>query len=252
VADADIIASSVPVCSVVYLCPGSRCDVVPFAFYSEAPAGYLLDQRHVTVGDYEPERGRDLLMLAAEQPGLKPGFVARVVLGGRAFRVGYTWVERPAPTADASRRAGVPVVTDMMSVVSRMRAAGVRRVTVAHRLRGVRDDSIDGFLRSAGITCAGVVSAPQDIGTNASTSFHRGASDARELAMAAVHGDPQADAVLLLGGTWWTGSARDAVQASGRHFFNNLTATALDLPVLAAAAAADPPTGPQPSETART
>jgi hypothetical protein len=246
---ADVAAA--PVRSVVYLCPGVRCDIVPFAFYADAPAGYLLDQRHVTVDGYDPGQGRELLALAADLPGLDPGFVARVVLGGSAFSLGFTWDELIAATTEASRRAGVPVVTDMMSVVSAMRAAGVRRVTVAHRLAGVRDDSIGNFLRSAGITCSGVVSAAQDIAANASTSFLQGASDARELAMEAALVDPDVDAVLLLGGTWWVGPARDSVRAAGKHFFNNLTATALDLPVVTAPAAAARPARPEMSEVAR-
>jgi len=224
--------AALPGRSVVYVCPGLRCDIVPYVFYTEAPDGYLLDVRHVAVDSYAPSVGRDLLRFAAELPDVNEATVERVVVGGSAFSLGFTWNELLLATDEASRHAGVPVIMDMSSVVAGLRNSGCERVAVAHRLAGVGDAAIAAFLESAGFDCAAVVSAAQDVATNAATPLREGAGAAADLAQRAMDAAPGADAVLLLGGTWWSGEAERLVRATNRHFFNNVTAVAHDLPPL--------------------
>lgn len=226
--------------SVVYLCPGSRCDVVPYTFYRDAQADVVLDVRHVDVAGYDPQQGDDLLRLASSGLQLDPANVDGVVVGGSAFSFGFTWEELVLRTTEASFEAGVPVLTDMMAVVAQMRASKASRVTVAHRLAGVPDVRVKKFFGSAGFDLSGIVAWPQAMAANLADGLAAGAADAERLAADAVAFDGASDSVVLLGGTWWVGPARSLVEASGRHFFNNVTAVAEQFagPQLASGAAA--------------
>jgi hypothetical protein len=208
--------------TVVYLCPGARCDVVPYTFYRHAHPDVLLDVRHVDVAGYDPRQGDDLLQLAGRGLALDAANVDAVVVGGSAFSFGFTWDELLLRAEQASDQAGVPVMTDMMVVVAQMRSAGASRVTVAHRLAGVADDSVRRFFVSAGFDCAGVVASPQAMTANLTDSLTAGAADAERLAADAVALDATSDSIVLLGGTWWVGPAHSLVASAGRRFFNNV------------------------------
>lgn len=218
--------------TVVYLCPGSRCDVVPFTFYRDAPPGYLLDVRHVPVPDYSPAHGATLLAELERHLPSDLDDVECVVLGGSAFSLAFGWPELCAELAVTTDRVGVRVVTDMVPVVSRLRQPRTGGIVAAHRLAGVTDDALTGFLRSAGLECVAVVSDPASVAANSAGGFAAAAEQARELTALAMDRCPTAGTVLLLGGSWWVEPARRCAEARGRRLVNNLTAIVDLLPLL--------------------
>jgi hypothetical protein len=218
--------------TVVYLCPGFRCDVVPFTFYRDAPPGYLLDVRHIPVSDYSPAHGRTLLAGLEGHLPSDLGDVECVVLGGSAFSLAFEWPELCQELAATTARVGVRVVTDMVPVVGRLRRPGTDGIVAAHRLAGVSDDALTGFLRSAGLECHAVVSDPASVAANSAGGFAAAAEQARELTALALERCPTANTVLLLGGSWWVEPARRFAEARERHLVNNLTAIVDLLPLL--------------------
>jgi hypothetical protein len=219
---------------VVYVCPQATCDLVPYLFYRHAPSGYLLDVRHVPVKTYDPEHGRTLLGSLSRSLLRDPVRTERVVIGGSAFSLSFSWDELQATTAAASGRLGVSVSTDMMAVVSQVRRLG-SPVVVVHRLAGVTDTAITGFLESAGIDCVGVLSAGAIPADNADTPLDVGAAQATRLAERALERHEAARTVVLLGGSWWTYGAQASIESTGRSVVNNVLAFAEDLAIEAAA-----------------
>ncbi|QOC93402.1 aspartate racemase/maleate isomerase family protein [Micromonospora craniellae] len=212
--------------SVVYLCPGSRCDIVPYTYYRHAPPGLLLDVRHQQVAGYQPEIGREILRHTMRELSVDPDTTAGVVLGGSAFSLSYRFDDLKAELATISARLGVPVITDMVAVIDQLRRHTTDRVVVAHRLAGVSDDALVTFLDSAGLTCVDVLARPASMTDNAETTLVDGARTARDLTATAISRFPDERALLLLGGSWWVEPAAELAQRNKWCFVNNVTAVA--------------------------
>lgn len=211
--------------TVVYLCPQLRCDLVPYAFYEAAAPNHLLDVRHVELGSYDADHGAKILAQLDSDVVRDADQTVQVMVGGSAYSFGFTWDSLLAALDETSARVGVPVLTDMVPTVDEALAAPAP-IVVAHRLGGVSDRSVLTFLRSAGLECVGVVSEPLDSAANSASSLVAGAADADALVARAVAAHPEAATALLLGGSFWTHSAQDAVERDGRTFLNNLRAFA--------------------------
>jgi hypothetical protein len=208
---------------VVYICPQSRCDIVPHAFYRDAAPDLLLDVRHEPITSYDVTQGRRILEGLDHGLLRDPENTAQVVIGGSALSLSYRWPELVAAAEAVSRRVGVDVVTDMMLLVSQL-AELPMPIAVAHRLAGVSDAHLVDFFASAGIACEGVISAAADPEHNGRMSLADSSEEAVRLSELTMESHPDARTLVLLGGTWWTQAAQQLIESTGRHVVTNVGA----------------------------
>jgi hypothetical protein len=213
---------------VVYVSPQLRCDLIPYYFYRHAPDHYLLDVVHRPVDSYSPNQGPRLFETLDSSVVREPGLTTQLVIGGSALSFSYAWADLIAACSELSQRLGVPVITDMVAVVTAL-AGRPGPIVVLHRLADIVDEQILRFFESAGIECLGVCSEPASPAANVATSLAHGSEHATRLVRQGIDQHPGADTVVLLGGSWWIDQAQVLAEREGKGFVNNLSAVMLPL-----------------------
>jgi hypothetical protein len=211
-----------------YLSPFALNDVVPYVFYMGVPPEVVLVVQDMGLRSYEPPAvwaAFEMLDEVIRQFAAKS--LDLLVLGGSILSLSTdaaglrARLDRMASVVDA------PVVTDMDVTVAAMRAEGVGRVVVAHRLQGVDDASVHRYFAENDIEVADVVSEPGDPRRNLAGGHAEASEDAHRLGHLALRRHGDVDGLVLLGGSWIVQQPAAALSAEfAVPVFNNLTALA--------------------------
>lgn len=133
-----------------------------------------------------------------------------VMKGGaqRTFLAGFPIAaqlgrERALKTfAETSRKTGVPASSDAEATIECMKHFGVTRIAVASRWAPEMNDLLIKYLTDAGFEVLYITTAGQWAAEAFAMSIEEGIKKAFQLAREAMKNAPQAEGLLMPGGTW--------------------------------------------------
>ncbi len=159
--------------------------------------------------------------------------VDEVVKGGaqRIFMNGFpiaSQLGRPRSLKlfeETTTKTGVPATSDAEATIDAMKFMGVTRVTVASRWAKELNDALIRYLTDAGIEVLYITTAGQWAKEAFGMSIEQGVKLALQLGREAVKNAPQAQGLLMPGGTWRILAAIPILEEdAGKPVFSNPTA----------------------------
>jgi maleate cis-trans isomerase len=210
-----------------YVTPHPLVDNVPYQFYRIAPDGVMLMLANLEIGDYTAAAVEHELPLFWKHAGeLAKAGADRVVLTGVPVSAALGRERVLAMIAEAPRRAGVPLDTDLEAIAAAARHLGVKRVALATRWHQPLNDAVARYLESAGVAVVGQQASGRTMAENASLGAADGMRMAIELGRAALNSAPAAQGLVLPGGRWLSVHAVAVLEAEfGKPVFLNLNAS---------------------------
>jgi maleate cis-trans isomerase len=126
----------------------------------------------------------------------------RVTLGGLPIsaQLGRTRVRQIIQ--ETNERTGLPADVDAEAVVAAMRHLGVRRVAIASRWAKELNDKLIAYLEAADLEVVAITSEGQWAKEAFGMSVDKGIKLAFQLSRKAMREAPEADGLLVPGGTW--------------------------------------------------
>ncbi len=126
---------------------------------------------------------------------------------------------------ETTQKTGVPASSDAEATIESMKHLGVTRVTVASRWAEELNNKLIGYLNHAGIEVLYITSVGQWAREAFAMSVEQGIKLAFQLGREAVKNAPQAEGLLMPGGTWRILAAIPILEEdSGKPVFSNPTA----------------------------
>ena len=208
-----------PTRKVGFVQPLPITDTIPYMFYGAFPHGVILVEQSIQLASYDRESARAALgRLDETLASIAKRGVEMIVVGGSVLSLAYDRPTLLARLKTASDSLRLPITTDMEATVGAMQKAGVRKAAVAHRLAGIDTEGLRAYLKDAGIELLGVVGPglPPGAAAKDDTAYFTA------LGLAAARNHPEADAILVLGGSSVFHPAVAAIErGSGKPVFNN-------------------------------
>jgi maleate cis-trans isomerase len=128
--------------------------------------------------------------------------------------------------AEAPRRTGAPLDTDLEAIAAAARHLGVKRAALATRWHQPLNDAVAKYLKSAGVEVVGQQASGRTMAENATLGAADGMRMALELGRAALTAAPTAQGLILPGGRWLSIHAVAALEAEfGKPVFLNLNSS---------------------------
>jgi len=210
-----------------YVTPHPLVDNVPYQFYRIAPDGVMLMLANLEIDDYTMEAVEHELPLFWKHAGaLAKAGANRVVLTGVPVSAALGRARVLAMIAEAPRRAGVPLDTDLEAIAAAARHLGVERVALATRWHQPLNDAVARYLKLAGVEVVGQQASGRTMAENASLGAADGMRMAIELGRAALTSAPTAQGLILPGGRWLSIHAVALLEAEfGKPVFLNLNSS---------------------------
>ncbi len=208
-----------------FVSPLPISDTVPYMFYGAFRDRVMLVQDSLQLRGYDVAAARAALHdLDHALTRIKAHGVELIVIGGSVLSFAYDRATLLERLREASHKLGVPVTTDMEATVQMMQRAGVHKLAVAHRLKGLDDKALTDYLGAAGLSVEGIVGPQLVIATRAGTAADEDSSFALT-GEAAGQLYPRADAILFLGGSTINYPYLSMIQrTTGKPVFNNTMA----------------------------
>ncbi|MGH8634617.1 MAG: hypothetical protein ACRET7_10870 [Burkholderiales bacterium] len=186
-----------------YVTPHPLVDNVPYQFYRIAPDGVMLMLANLEISDYTVEAVEHELPLFWKHAGaLAKAGANRIVLTGVPVSAALGRERVLAMMAEAQRRAGAPLDTDLEAIAAAARHLGVERVALATRWHRPLNDAVARYLKSAGVEVVGQQASGRTMAENANLGPADGMRLAIELGRAALAAAPMAQGLILPGGRW--------------------------------------------------
>lgn len=210
-----------------YVTPHPVIDNVPYQFYRLAPEGVMLMLASLEIGDYTAAAVEHELPLFWKHVGeLARGGANRVVLTGVPVSAALGRERVLAMVAEAKRKLGVELDTDLEAIAGAARALGAQRVALATRWHRPLNDSVAAYLKLAGVEVVGQHASGRSMAENAKLGAAEGMQLAIELGRAALRDAPDAQALVLPGGRWLSTHAVQPLEAEfGKPVLLNLNAS---------------------------
>jgi maleate cis-trans isomerase len=207
---------------------GPRSDLSgyqPYQFYNIVPRGVLLTSVALGVQAFTEEAARDAFSHYWERADrLAEKGAQRIVQMGipPAALMGRPYILDLV--AESERRYGVPSGADIEIQIQAMERLGVRKLTLAGFWSDAVNAVIGAYFESAGIRVVGQTSWDDVPARAPSLSLAKGMALVLELGRASLRAAPEADALLMPGGTWPTVHAVPALEEEfGKPVFVNMT-----------------------------
>jgi len=210
-----------------YVTPHPIVDNVAYQFYRIAPDGVMLMLANLEIGDYTIEAvEHELPLFWRHVEELARGGADRFVLTGVPVSAALGRERVLAMKAEAPRRSGVPLDTDLEAIAAAARHLGVERVALATRWHQPLNDAVARYLKSAGVEVVGQQASGRTMAENATLKAADGMRLAIELGRAALAAAPTAQGLILPGGRWLSIHAVPVLEAEfGKPVFLNLNSS---------------------------
>ena len=190
------------------------------------PAGVEIVSTSIRLTDYTHDGVEEaLLRYWPCVDELSAAGVQRISFDGFPIAAQLTRPRLLALLEETHRRTGLPSDSDAEATVDAMRHLGVTRIAVASRWADELNNALSGYLRHAGFDVVSMTSEGQWASEAFQMSIERGVVLAFRLGRQAMREAPQADALLLPGGTWHSLAAMPILEEDfGVPVFSNPTA----------------------------
>ena len=210
-----------------YVTPHPVVDNVAYQFYRIAPDGVMLMLASLEIADYTVAAvEHELPLFWKHLEELKKAGADRVVLTGVPVSAALGRERVQATIAEAKRRAGVTLDTDLEAIAAAARHMGVERVALATRWHPPLNDAVARYLKSAGVEVVAREASGRTMAENAELKAADGMRMALELGRAALTASPAAQGVIIPGGRWLSIHAIPALEAEfGKPVFLNLNSS---------------------------
>src|SRR5262245_6722202 len=163
-----------------YVTPHPLVDNVPYQFYRIAPDGVMLMLANLEIADYTTEAvEHELPLFWRHVAALGKAGADRVVLTGVPVSAALGRERVLAMVAEAKKRTGVTLDTDLEAIAAAARHLGVERVALATRWHQPLNDAVARYLKSAGVE----VVARQASGRTMAENATLGAADGMRMAI---------------------------------------------------------------------
>jgi len=206
-----------------YVTPHPIVDNVAYQFYRIAPDGVMLMLANLDIGDYTTEAvEHELPLFWGHAVELARSGANRVVLTGVPVSAALGRERVLGMIAEAPRRTGAPLDTDLEAIAAAARHLGVKRAALATRWH----QPLNKYLKSAGVEVVGQQASGRTMAENATLGAADGMRMALELGRAALTAAPTAQGLILPGGRWLSIHAVAALEAEfGKPVFLNLNSS---------------------------
>ena len=210
-----------------YVTPHLIVDNVAYQFYRIAPDGVMLMLANLDIGDYTTEAvEHELQLFWRHAVELARAGANRVVLTGVPVSAALGRERVMGMIAEAPRRTGAPLDTDLEAIAAAARHLGVERAALATRWHQPLNDAVAKYLKSAGVEVVGQQASGRTMAENATLGAADGMRMALELGRAALTAAPTAQGLILPGGRWLSIHAVAALEAEfGKPVFLNLNSS---------------------------
>jgi maleate cis-trans isomerase len=210
-----------------YVTPHPLVDNVPYQFYRIAPDGVMLMLANLEIADYTTEAvEHELPLFWKHVEELSKAGADRIVLTGVPVSAALGRERVLATIAEAKRRTGKLLDTDLEAIAAAARHLGVGRVALATRWHKPLNDSVARYLAAAGIEVVAQEASGRTMAENATLGTADGMRMAIELGRAALTAAPSAQALILPGGRWLSIHAVDLLEAEfGKPVLLNLNSS---------------------------
>ena len=210
-----------------YVTPHPIVDNVAYQFYRIAPDGVMLMLANLDIGDYTTESvEHELQLFWRHAVELAKAGANRVVLTGVPVSAALGRERVMGMIAEAPRRTGAPLDTDLEAIAAAARHLGVKRAALATRWHQPLNDAVAKYLKSAGVEVVGQQASGRTMAENATLGAADGMRMALELGRAALTAAPTAQGLILPGGRWLSIHAVAALEAEfGKPVFLNLNSS---------------------------
>ena len=210
-----------------YVTPHPIVDNVAYQFYRIAPDGVMLMLANLDIGDYTTEAvEHELQLFWRHAVELAKAGANRVVLTGVPVSAALGRERVMGMIAEAPRRTGAPLDTDLEAIAAAARHLGVKRAALATRWHQPLNDAVAKYLKLAGVEVVGQQASGRTMAENATLGAADGMRRALELGRAALTAAPTAQGLILPGGRWLSIHAVAALEAEfGKPVFLNLNSS---------------------------
>jgi maleate cis-trans isomerase len=210
-----------------YVIPHLYTDLDAYQFYAIAPDGVMLVTTQLDLAEYSlaaverelPTFWNRVALLAQKRVDViaLSGVPIAAVLGrGRVHQL----------LDEVTRRTGLPATTDLEAHIAALRSFGVERLALGTRWPSHVIDALTAYLAESGIRVVVVRSASADLEQNKSQDPAVSHELALRLGRDALRAAPNAQALMLPGGLWFTINAVPILEAEfGVPVTINITAT---------------------------
>ena len=207
-----------------YITPHPVVDNVPYQFYRVAPDGVMLMLANLEIADYTiaaVERELPLFWKHVEE--LAEAGADRIVLTGVPVSAALGRERVQAMVAEAKKKAGVALDTDLEAIAAAALHLGARRVALATRWHEALNDAVAGYLALAGVEVVGRKARGASMAENATLKAKDCMQLAIDLGRGALSASPDAQALILPGGRWLSTHAVAPLEAEfGKPVLLNL------------------------------
>src|SRR5262245_17517000 len=210
-----------------YVTPHPLVDNVPYQFYRIAPDGVMLMLANLEIADYTTEAvEHELPLFWKHVEELSEAGADRIVLTGVPVSAALGRERVLATIAEAKRRTGKALDTDLEAIAAAARHLGAERVALATRWHKPLNDSVARYLKAAGIEVVAQQASGRTMTENATLGAADGMRMAIELGRAALNAAPSAQGLILPGGRWLSIHAVPLLEAEfGKPVFLNLNSS---------------------------
>ena len=210
-----------------YVTPHPLVDNVAYQFYRIAPDGVMLMLASLDIADYTTEAvDHELPLFWKHAEELAKAGANRIVLTGVPVSAALGRERVLAMVAEAKRRTGVALDTDLEAIAAAARHLKIERVALATRWHPPLNDAVTRYLKSAGIEVVGSQASGRTMAENAKLGAADGMRMAIDLGRAALTAAPAAQGLILPGGRWLSIHAVPALEGEfGKPVFLNLNSS---------------------------
>jgi arylmalonate decarboxylase len=186
-----------------YVTPHPTVDTLAYEIYRIAPPGVMLVTTGLQIADYTPEAvGEQLPALHYALSLLRERRVDRIVLSGVPIAVALGRAAMRDLLDEASKRASVPVDTDLEAIIAGVAHLGIDRVAIATRWSDEVNDGLARYLAEADLEVVDTISSARSIHENAAMDDETGMRLAIELGRRAMQSSAAPDGVIMPGARW--------------------------------------------------
>ena len=176
-----------------YVTPHLIVDNVAYQFYRIAPDGVMLMLANLDIGDYTTEAvEHELQLFWRHAVELARAGANRIVLTGVPVSAALGRERVMGMIAEAPRRTGAPLDTDLEAIAAAARHLGVKRAALATRWHQPLNDAVAKYLKLAGVEVVGQQASGRTMAENATLGAADGMRMALELGRAALTAAPAA------------------------------------------------------------
>lgn len=218
--------SGLPRWQLGYLSPLPVVDALHYEFYRTFGGNAVLVAYPVPVGEFSSRSvAASLERLPEAADYLQRREVDRITVGGIPVSA-FAGRERMLALMERmANEIGVPVTSDIEDIIVRLHALGASRIALAAKWRAEVIEAAESYFGAAGFEVLGSVGDDFDAEAVSNVVTTRSVGLAVELGQTAFRRYPDADALVLGGGTWLAIPASLALEAgAGKPVISNTTA----------------------------